>query len=115
MKAILEQAIKSIEAKRDNETAVIKDRIVREKIAPFNAEVDAMRAKALQEIDVELNAKIADLKVAYEEKKQDLIRIGEEKKKENMESVLASELAVITVKYDTEIAKLNAQLAEIKE
>lgn len=115
MKAILEQAIKSIEAKRDSEVALIKDRIVREKIAPFNAEVDSFRAKALQEIDAELATKIADLKVAYEAKKQDLIKIGEEKKKENMDSVLASELAVITVKYDTEIAKLNAQLAEIKE
>lgn len=115
MKAILEQAIKSIEAKRDGEVALIKDRIVREKIAPFNAEVDSFRAKALQEIDAELATKIADLKVAYEAKKQDLIKIGEEKKKENMDSVLASELAVITVKYDTEIAKLNAQLSEIKE
>lgn len=115
MKSILEQAIKSIEAKRDSKTAEIKERIVREKIAPYNAEVDTYRAKALQELDAELNAKIAELRVEYEAKKQELVRIGEEKKKANMDGVLASELAVITVKYDSEIAKLQAQLSEIED
>ena len=115
MKSILEQAIKSIEAKRDNEVTVIKDRIVREKIAPYNAEVDAYRAKALQEIDAELTTKIADLKAEYEGKKQELVQLGEEKKKANADSVLATELAVVTIKYDSEIAKLQAQIAEIKE
>lgn len=115
MKSILEQAIRSIEAKRDNEVAIIKDRITREKIAPYNADIDTSRAKALTEIDNELNVKIAELKTEYETKKQELVRLAEENKKANAETVLASELAVVTVKYDGEIAKLKAQIAEIKE
>lgn len=115
MKSILEQAVKSIEAKRDSEIAIIKDRVLREKVAPYNAEVDSYRAKALTEIDNELATKIAELKATYEAKKADLVKIGEEKKKANADSVLAAELAVITIKYDGEIAKLNAQIADIKE
>lgn len=115
IKAYLEQAVKGIEAERDRKVAGLKDEIVRTKIAPFNAEVDTMRAKALTEIDNELNAKIVELKAAYEAKKADLIKIGEEKKKTNAESVLATELAVVTVEFDNAIAKLNAQIAEIKE
>ena len=115
VKAYLEQAIKSIEAEKEQQIAVIKDRIMREKIMPFNAEIDTFRAKALTEIDNELNQKIAVLKQEYEVKKQELVKLGEEKKKANADSVLASELAVVSVKYDNHIAKLTAQIAEIKE
>lgn len=115
IKAYLEQAVKSIEVEREKQVSIIKDRVVREKIAPYNAEVDNYRAKALTEIDNELNAKIVELKAEYEAKKAELIKLGEEKKKANAESVLASELAVVTVEFDSAISKLNAQIAEIKE
>lgn len=114
MKDILLQAVKSIEAKRDRDVAVLKDRIVREKVAPYNADIDQKRAMALTELDTELNAKIVELRQVYEAKKQELVRLGEEKKKENAETLLATELAVVTVDYDAQIAKLNAQIAEIK-
>lgn len=115
IKAYLEQAIKNIEVEREKQVSIVKDRVVREKIAPFNADVDAYRAKALSEIDSELATKITDLKAEYEAKKAELVRLGEEKKKTNAETVLASELAVITVEFDTAIAKLTAQIAEIEE
>lgn len=115
MKQYIEQAIKSIEAEREQKTAQMKDKIMREKIAPFNAEVDSYRAKALTEVDNELNTKIADLKKEYEEKKKQLIALGEEKKKTNAESVLASELAVLTIDYDKAITKLKSQLSDISE
>lgn len=115
MKSILAETIKRIETKRDNETAVIKDRIVREKIAPYNANIDQLRAKALAEVDTELNEKIIAVKAEYEAKKQEIVRLGEEDKRKNSETILASELATITTKYDNEIAKLQAQIAEIEE
>lgn len=115
VKEHLLQAIKSIEAERDGKVAEVKDRVLREKIAPYNANVDQKRASALAEIDNELNAKIVELKATYEAKKQELVRLGEENKKANAESILATELAVVTIDYDAHIAKLNAQIAEIKE
>lgn len=115
IKAYLEQAIRAIEADKERKVSEVKDRVMREKIAPFNVEVDNYRAKALTEIDNEYNAKVAELKQAYEVKKQELVRLGEEKKKQNAESILASELAVVTVEYDAHIAKLTAQIAEIEE
>lgn len=115
IKAYLEQAIKSIEMEKEKQVSLIKDRLMKEKIAPYNAEIDSYRAKALTEIDSELNVKIAELRKEYETKKQELIALGEEKKKGNMESIFATELAVLTIEYDSAIAKLTAQLAEIKE
>lgn len=115
VKDFLVQAVKSIEAERDRQVAVVKDRIVREKIAPYNANVDQLRASALAEIENELNGKILELRQTYEARKQDLVRMGEEDKKKNAESVLATELALVTVDYDAHIAKLNAQIAEIKD
>lgn len=115
IKAYLEEAIKKIEMEKEQQASIIKDRLTREKIAPYNADIDSSRAKALTEVDNELNAKIAELKKTYEAKKQELVTLGEEKKKANAETVFASELAVFTVKYDKEITKLKAQLAEIEE
>lgn len=115
VKEYLEQAVRAIEAEKERQVAIIKDRLTREKIAPYNADVDQKRAKALAEIDAELNEKIVELKQAYEAKKQELVRLGEENKKENADQIYASELAVFTVEYDKHIAKLNAQIAEIKE
>lgn len=115
IKAFLEQAIKSIELEKEKQSALIKDRLMKEKIAPYNAEIDNARSKALTEIDNEYNVKIAELKKECEVKKQELINLGEDKKKANMETVFATELAVLTIEYDNHIAKLNAQLAEIKE
>lgn len=115
IKTYLEQAIRSIEADKEKAVSEIKDRITREKIIPYNTEVDNYRAKALTEIEDELNQRIASIRQDYEAKKQELIRLGEEKKKANADNILMSELAVATVEYDTHIAKLNAQLAEVKE
>lgn len=115
IKAYLEQAIKSIEAEKAQKISVAKDAIMREKIAPYNAQVDTDRAKALTAIDAELNAKIAEVKSVYEAKKQEIVALGEAKKKENAEAMLTAELAVITVAYDKHIAKLTAQLAEAEE
>lgn len=115
IRTYIEQTIKNIEADREKKVADVKNSIIREKIAPYNAEIDNSRAKALTELDTELNTKIVELRQAYEAKKQELVRLGEEKKKANADSVLMSELAVVTVKYDNIIAKLTADLAEIKE
>lgn len=115
IKPYFEELIKKIEMEKERETAPIKDRLIREKINPYNADIDNSRAKALAETDNKYNAQIAELKKKCEAEKQELIKLGEDNKKANMETVFAAELAVFTAKYDKEIAKLKAQLAEIEE
>lgn len=115
IKQYIEQAIKSIEAEKERTTAPLKATIIREKIAPFNAQVDNDRARAIAELDKTLNAEILAIKERYATKKQEIVEIGEKQKRVNEEAVFNSELAVYTAKYDKEIVKLKAQLAEIEE
>lgn len=115
IKEFYEKWIKELEMDKEKKVAPLKDRIMREKIAPYNVDIDSSRAKALTEVDNKYNLKIAELKKACEAEKQELIVLGEKNKKENAEAVFASELAPITMEYDSAIAKLKAQLAEIKE
>lgn len=114
IKVALEQAIKDIEVKKERAVAGIKDRIIKEKVVPFNAELDNSRNVALAALDKELNEKIAVLRKEYEVKKQELIALGEQKKKEKADAIFAVELATYTVDYDNAIAKLKAQLDETK-
>ena len=91
IKSVLEQAIKTIEVEKAQKIASIKDKVTREQIAPFNAEIDNARSKAIAELDTEMAQEISAVKV------------------------LAGETAVIASEYDKHIAKLNTQLAEINE
>lgn len=114
VKEYLEQAVKNIEMEKERQVSAVRERIMREKIIPYNADVDQSRAKALAELDNELNTKFLELRQAYDLKKQELVRLSEENKKENAEKLVATELAVLTIEYDKAIAKLNSQIAEIE-
>lgn len=115
LKPYFEELIKKLEIEKERETAPIKDRLMREKIAPYNADIDASRAKALAEVDNKYNLQVAELKKKCEEEKQALIKLGEDNKKANMETVFATDLVAFTSKYDKEIAKLRKQIEEIEE
>lgn len=124
--ANLESTIKSYEAEKAQRIATVKEKATREKIVPFNAEIDNYRAKALGELTNELNdkinainaeasAKVAELRKTYEEKKQELFALGEEKKRTNAETVIATETAAVSVEYDGFISELNAILSKMKQ
>lgn len=115
IKAFLQQAVRNIEAERDQKIAGLKDIVLREKIVPYNTEIDTYRTQAIAEIDKEFNIKLSELRKEFEEKKRQIIALAEEKKKTNMEEVYASELAVVTIEYEAHIAKLNSQISECSE
>lgn len=115
IKERLEQTVRELEAEKERAVSTVKDRIVREKVAVYNAEIDNSRAKALQELDAELNAKVVALQEEYAKKKQSLIELGEQDKQKHTDTILSTELAVVTVEYDNSINKLKAIIAEIKE
>ena len=104
-----------IKAEEEREIALVKDRIMREKIAPFNQEIDQARIKAEAELSTELNSQITALQQDFANKKQALFEAGEKKKAEHLNSIMATETYAITSKADKAIAKIDAQIKELEE
>lgn len=115
IKIHLEQAIKSLEAEREREVAVIKERVTREKILPFNKEMDIARDKAIAEKQQALNATIVAHQEQFAKEKQEIIDAGEKKKADNATSVIATETYSVTVKYDKAITALQNQIEKLEE
>jgi hypothetical protein len=112
IKVHLEQAIKNLEAEREREVAVIKEKATREKIVPFNQEMDMARDKAIAEKQQALNATIVAHQENFTKEKAEIFAAAEKKKNENATSVITTETYTVTVKYDKAIAKLKEQIEE---
>ena len=111
----LEKQITDLKALEQRQVAVIKDKVMREKIAPFNQELDQLRAKAESEKAQELAEKIAQLQQKFAEEKKALVEAGERKKQDNLTAVMATETYDITTECEKAIAKLNNMIKELKE
>jgi hypothetical protein len=115
IKAHLEQAIRSLEAEKQTVANAKKEEVTREKIIPFNQEIDRAREQAIAEKQQALNATILAQQEQFAKEKQAMIEAGEKKKSENANAVITSETYSVTVEYDKAIAKLNEQIANLKE
>lgn len=115
IKAHFEQLIKNLEAEKEREVAVIKDKVMREKIVPFNQEMDIARDKAIAEKQQELSKDLEARNAKFAKEKEEIFAAAEKKKADNEASVLATETYVITGKYDKEIAYLKERVAEIND
>ena len=115
IRVYIEQAINGINADREAELRNIEQRLYAEKIAPFNAEADARRDKALEQKAVELDAKVTALKNEYARAREEIISANEVYKKENREKVISSETAAIKAKYDAAVTELQNSLNKVAE
>lgn len=115
IKQHLEQAIKALEAEREREVALVKEKATREKIVPYNQEMDIARDKAIAEKQQKLNETIASFQKKFTEEKQEIIDAGEKKKAENATAVITTETYTVTVAYDKAIAKLKEQIEELND
>lgn len=115
IKAYLEQTIRSLEAEKEREVAVIKERVTREKILPFNQEQDILRDKAIAELQQNMNEDITARQAQFAKEKQAIVEENEKRKENNANAVLATETYEVTGKYDKAIAKLNDQISDLKE
>lgn len=115
IKAHYEQTIKNLEAEKDREVAIIKDKVTREKIIPYNNEMDIARDKAIAEKQTMLNSTILAHQEQFAKEKQEIFAAAEKKKSDNAASVLATETYVVTGKYDKEISHLKERVANLKE
>lgn len=103
----IEQAIHGIETEKEQAISAIKDTIIRDKVAPKNAEIDILRDRALQEKQEKLNADIAALQEAFASERQAIIDASEKQKTENANALIVAETASIAYEYDTKIAELK--------
>lgn len=115
IKTILQSTISQIKASEEREIQLVKDRVNREKIIPFNQEIDQSRTKAEQELLAQHNARVQASQEQYQSEKKCLFEAGEKKKQDFLNSTMATETYAITSKADKAIAKLTAQIEEIKE
>lgn len=115
IKVQLEQAIRGLEAEKQTIANTTKEKVTREKIVPFNQEIDKARDGAIAEKQQALNASILALQERFAKEKQEIFEAGEKKKADNATSVITAEVYAVTVEYDKNIAKLNDQIANLKE
>ena len=115
IKSHLEQVIKNLEAEKEREVAIIKEKTTREKIMPYNQEADKGRDLAIAELQSNLNEDITARQTQFTKEKQSIVEENEKRKENNANAVLATETYSVTIKYDKAIAKINEQLSELKE
>lgn len=115
IKSIYEQAIRSLESEKQSLANAKREQVTREKIIPYNQEVDILRDKAIAEKQQALNASIVAQQEHFAKEKQEMIEAAEKKKAENANAVITTETYAVTVEYDKAISKLNEQIADLKE
>lgn len=115
IKLHLEQAVKNLESEKATVINAVKERVTREKILPYNKEIDIARDNAIAEKQAALNATIVAHQEHFAKEKQEMISAAENKKQENANAVITTETYTATVEYDKAIAKLNEQISELKE
>jgi hypothetical protein len=115
IQAHLEQTIKNLEIEKEREVAIIKERVTREKIVPYNQEADKGRDLAIAELQQNMNDDIAARQAQFAKEKQAIFEENEKRKENNANAVLATETYPITGKYDKEIAYLKERVAELKD
>ena len=115
IKQYLENALQGIYNEKTRAEALEKERVMREVVAPHNAEVDAALNEAIAEITDNLNQSISAMQNRFANQKQSLIEQGAKKKADFEANAVAQAVAVVSVTYDSAIARLKKQIDEIKE
>ena len=124
--ASLEKNIADIKVAKDRECTIIKERVMREKIAPLNAELDKVQAEGIAELNKleveerqklteEFNKQLQASKEKYEADRKAIIDKYTQKKQDNISSILATatyEVEGESLKY---ISKFENMLKELKD
>lgn len=109
---IIEEAITKIEANRQREIEVAKQKAMQEQIVPFNRDIDNSLRDAIAELQTQHNAKIAHMQQMFEAEKQSLCEAANNKKTAYAETTIATAVSVINAEADTTIAKLRDFIGE---
>jgi hemerythrin superfamily protein len=111
-KHICENAIAQIEATRQREIEVAKQRVMQEEVAPFNRDIETALRDAISELQTQHNAKIAALQQAFEAEKHDLTDAARKRKEAFAETAVATATAAINAEADGAIAHIKKYIGE---
>lgn len=112
---IIKNALATIENEKQQAVNAAKEKAMREKVIPFNAEADQKTKLAIDELTQELTAKTSALQAEFSKQKENIILLAEAKKKEYAEKVISAECAVVSMKYDSTVSDLTKMLKEHTE
>ena len=115
IKAILESSIANLEQRKANELQTMKQKVMQEKIIPYNANVDKEFQNAVAKMAEQLNAEIAKLQAEFAKEKDNLFSLGNKNKLQNQETVMAIETSAISNIYDAYINDLKKQITKLGE
>ena len=110
-----ENTIKQIQADKERQISIVKDRVTRDVIIPHSNEVNQSSDRAIAELTAQLQSDIAKLQEKFAIDKQALIDIGEKNKTDFSNTTLSTEIAIVSAQYDQAIKDLEALIAKIKE
>ena len=88
---ICENAIAQIEATRQREIEVAKQRVIQEEVTPFNRDIETALRDAISELQAQHNAKIAALQQAFENEKHALTDAASKRKEAFAETAINAE------------------------
>lgn len=115
VKEILENAKRQIEAQRTQQLGAIAQKVRIEKIAPYNAELDRKKERAIAEEREKSNTLIAQIQGEFNAKKEEIEKATEETKKAFEKSAIENATAEINALADNAIKSLDEQIANTKE
>jgi hypothetical protein len=115
IKSHIEEAVRRIEAEKNQAIASAKERVTREKVLPYNAEVDRMMAEAIAAKQNTMNGAIKSLQEDFAEEKRSIIEAAEKNKADNANCVINAEVSLVSAEYDRNIEKLKKQIEDLKE
>ena len=111
-KQIFDEAIAKIEANRQREIELAKQKAMQEQIVPFNRDIDNSLREAIAELQTQHNAKIAHMQQMFEAEKQSLCEAANDKKTAYAETTIATAVSVINAEADNAISKLREFVGE---
>jgi hypothetical protein len=107
IKQIYEQTIARLEAEQQREIEAEKQRVLREQVIPFNAEIDKALQEALAAEHKRVSEKVAAIQRDFEEEKRQLTEAAEAKKKASAETAIATAVALVTAQTAEAIQNLK--------
>ena len=108
---VIQASISQVQSQRTTEIERAKQVAHQEKIAPFNAEIETSKQKAIAELTQQFQAKVSELQQTLEAQKKEICDASEKKKADFAQMTLMSVEAQVATRYD----KVLADLAKIAE
>lgn len=107
IKDIIENAINQIENDRARNIEIARQNALREKVTPFNADIDAHLREAIARLQEQHNQNVAKLQQSFEQEMREMTDAATKRKQEFAETTIAAAVASINVEADNAIKGLK--------